>query len=190
MFVYTIIFQNPSFNTRRLATQIMHALTIHPRQIQTMWSHNHDAGNYETLYEVDRSSGDVIYWTMAGAHVVPDRQQYDEHTHQADMIPGVSLSTPWAFHLRPLLQTSTRWLAAHIMHALTIHPREIKTLWSSNDDSGSYETLYKVDSSSGDVVIYWTMTSTHVVPDRQQHDEHTHQADVIPGVSISYQTAL
>ena len=43
--------------------------------------------------------------------------------------------------------------------------------------------LYKVDSSSGDVVIYWTMTSTHVVPDRKQYDEHTHQADMIPGVS-------
>ena len=39
--------------------------------------------------------------------------------------------------------------------------------------------LYKVDSSSGDVVIYWTVTSTHVVPDRKQYDERTHQADVI-----------
>ena len=46
--------------------------------------------------------------------------------------------------------------------------------------------LYKVDSSSGDVVIYWTMTSTHVVPDRKQYDEHTHQADMIPGVSTKY----
>ena len=50
--------------------------------------------------------------------------------------------------------------------------------------------LYEVDSSSDDVVIYWTMTGTHVVPDRQQCDEHTHQVDMIPGVSISYQTAL
>ena len=61
---------------------------------------------------------------------------------------------------------------------------------SLNHDAGSYETLYEVDSSSGDVVIYWTMTDTHVVPDRQQYDERTHQADIIPGVSISYQTAL
>ena len=50
--------------------------------------------------------------------------------------------------------------------------------------------LYEVDSSSDDVVIYWTMTGTHVVPDRQQYDEHTIQADMIPGVSISYQTSL
>ena len=71
------------------------------------------------------------------------------------------------------LSTSTRRLAAHIVHALTIHPREIQTLWSRNHDTGSYETLYEVDSSSGDVVIYWTMAGTHVVPDRQQYDEHT-----------------
>ena len=53
------------------------------------------------------------------------------------------------------------------------------------------ETLCEADSSSGDVVIYWIMTDTHVVrvPDRQQQDEHTHQADMIPGVSILYQTA-
>ena len=89
-----------------------------------------------------------------------------------------------------VLSTSTRRLATHIVHALTIHPREIQTMWSHNHDAGSYETLYEVDSSSGDVVMYWTMTGTHVVPDRQQYDEHTHQADMIPGVSISYQTAL
>ena len=40
------------------------------------------------------------------------------------------------------------------------------------------------------------MTSTHVVPDRQQYDGHTpitsckRKPDMIPGVSISYQTAL
>ena len=50
--------------------------------------------------------------------------------------------------------------------------------------------LYEVDSSSSDVVIYWTMTGTHVVPDRLQYDEHTHQADMIPGVNVPYQTAL
>ena len=33
--------------------------------------------------------------------------------------------------------------------------------------------LYEVDSSSSDVVIHWTMTGTHVVPGRQQYDEHT-----------------
>ena len=89
--------------------------------------------------------------------------------------------------------TSTRRLAAHIVHALTaVHPidREIQTMWSHNHDAGSYETLYEVDRSSGDVVIFWTMTGTHVAPNRQQYDEHTHQADMIPGVSISRQTAL
>ena len=69
--------------------------------------------------------------------------------------------------------------------------------------------MYKVDSSSSDAVIYWAMTGTHVVPDRQQYDghtpitscqtpcghddvcvHHTHHADMIPGISISYQTAL
>ena len=34
-------------------------------------------------------------------------------------------------------------------------------------------TKYDVDSSSSDVVIHWTMTGTHVVPDRQQYDDHT-----------------
>ena len=69
-----------------------------------MWSHNHDAGSYETLYEVDRSSGDVvIFWTMTGTHVVPNRQQYDEHTHQADMIPGVSISRE-VLPLKPLFK--------------------------------------------------------------------------------------
>ena len=88
------------------------------------------------------------------------------------------------------LSTSTPRLAAHIVHALTIHPREIQTMSSFNHDAGSYETLYEVDSSSGDVVIYWTMTDTHIVPNRQQYDKHTHQAEMIPGISISYQTAL
>ena len=67
------------------------------------------------------------------------------------------------------------------------------------------ETLCEVDSSSGDVVIYWTMTSIHVVPDRQQytglrqahmlyridismigtHQFHLTNVDMIPGVNIS-----
>ena len=37
----------------------------------------------------------------------------------------------------------------------------------------------EADSSSGDVVIYWIITDTHIEPDRQQYDEHTHQADTI-----------
>ena len=79
--------------------------------------------------------------------------------HQADMMFVYTMSIS-------ALSTSTRRLAAHIMHALTIHPREIQTMWSHKNDAGSYETLYEIDSSSGDVVIYWTMTGTHVVPDR------------------------
>ena len=31
--------------------------------------------------------------------------------------------------------------------------------------------MYQVDSSSSNVVIYWTITGTHVVPDRQQYRE-------------------
>ena len=30
-------------------------------------------------------------------------------------------------------------------------------------------TVYQVDNSNNDVVIYWTMTGIHVVPDRQQY---------------------
>ena len=51
------------------------------------------------------------------------------------------------------LSTSTRPLRVHIVHAVTIHPVNII-------DAGSYETLCEVDSSSGDVVIYWIMTDT------------------------------
>ena len=38
---------------------------------------------------------------------------------------------------------------------------------SINCDAVSYDTLYYVDSISSDVMIYWTMTGTHVAPDRQ-----------------------
>ena len=84
----------------------------------------------------------MIYWTMTGTHVVPDRQQYiglrQAHTlyridssmtgtHQlhlaaADMIPGVSISYQNA------LSTSIRRLQAHPASALTIHPRKIQAL--------------------------------------------------------------
>ena len=67
-------------------------LTIHPRDIQALWSHNHDTGSYDTLYEVNNSSNDVVtYWNMTGTHVVPDRQQYDGHT------PITSCKTPKYF---------------------------------------------------------------------------------------------
>ena len=54
------------------------------------------------------------------------------------------------------LSTSTRRLTVHIVHAMTIHPRNIM-------DAGSYETLCEVDSSSGDIVIYWIMTDKHTL---------------------------
>ena len=64
---------------------------------------------------------------------------------------------------------------------------------------------YAVDNSKNDVT-YWTMTGIHVVPDRQQyiglrqvhtlyridnsmigtHQLHLANADMIPGVNISY----
>ena len=62
------------------------------------------------------------------------------------------------------LSTSTRRRTVHVVHAMTIHPRDTNYVI----DAGSYETLCEVDSSSGDVVIYWIVTDTHVVPDRQQ----------------------
>ena len=75
------------------------------------------------------------------------------------------------------LSTSTRRLTVYTVHAMTIHPRNII-------DASSYETLCEADSSSDDVVIYWIITDTHIVPDRQQYDEHTHQADMIPGETL------
>ena len=168
-----------SASTRRLPAHLASALTIHPREIQALWSHSHDTGSYDTLYQVDSSSSDVvIYWTMTGTHVVQDRQQYDGHTpitscktpsrhdvclhhaHHADMITGVSISYLTS------LSTSIRRLLAHPASALTIHPREVQALWPHNNDTGSYDTLYHVDSSSSDVVIYWTMTGKHAVRDR------------------------
>ena len=74
-----------------------------------------------------------------------------------------------AISYQTALSTSIRRLTAHPASALTIHPREIQALRSHNHDTVSYHTLYQVDSSSSDVVIYWTMTGTHVVPDRQQY---------------------
>ena len=88
--------------------------------------------------------------------------------YHVDVIPGGSISFQTA------LSTSTRRLPAHLVSALTIHRRLKQALWSHNHDTGSYDTLYQVDSSSSDVVIYWTMTGKHV-PDRQQYDGHTHQ---------------
>ena len=45
------------------------------------------------------------------------------------------------------LSTSTRRLTVHIVHAMTIHPRDTNYVI----DAGSYETLCEVDSSSGDL---------------------------------------
>ena len=81
------------------------------------------------------------------------------------------------------LSTSTRRLTVYTVHAMTIHPRNII-------DASSYETLCEADSSSDDVVIYWIITDTHIVPDRQQYDEHTHQADMIPGETLCEVTAV
>ena len=88
------------------------------------------------------------------------------HTYHADMIPVVSILFQTA------LSTSTHRLAAHLVSVLTNH------------DTGSYDTVYEVDSGSSDVVIYWTMTGTHLVQidssmvgTRQLH------------LAISYQTA-
>ena len=38
--------------------------------------------------------------------------------------------------------------SVHPVSALILHPREIQALWSQNYDTGSYHTLYQVDSSS------------------------------------------
>ena len=45
-----------STSSRRLTAHPASALTIHPREIQALRSHNHDTGSYDTLYQVDNSS--------------------------------------------------------------------------------------------------------------------------------------
>ena len=72
----------------------------------------------------------------------------------------------------------------------------------------SHDTVYQVHNSNNNVtvVIFWTMTSIHVVPDRQQYiglrqahmlyridssmiganQFHLANVDMIPGVNISY----
>ena len=115
-----------------LPAQPASALAIHPREIQTLRLHNHDTGSYETLYEVDSCSSDVvIFWTMTGTHVVPDSSifthqlhltKHQHHTHQADMILGVSISYLTA------LSTSILRFPAHPASALTIHPRDTSSV--------------------------------------------------------------
>ena len=103
-----------------------------------------------------------------------------------------------SYRYQTALSVGIRRLPAHPASALTslFILEKYKLCDHINHDTGSYDTLYQVDNSSNDVVIYWTMIGTHVVPDRQQYDGHTPitscktQIDMIPGVSISYQTAL
>ena len=71
--------------------------------------------------------------------------------HKADMIPGVYFASN----------------------------RLLKKKFSSTFSTPSIQADYwkcEVDSSSSDdvVILYWIMTDTHVVPDRQQQDEHKH----------------
>ena len=73
------------------------------------------------------------------------------------MIPGVSISYQTA------LETSILRFPAHLIlgryklydHITTTHTAAV--------------IQYAVDNSNNDVVIYWTMTGIHVVPDRQQY---------------------
>ena len=84
--------------------------------------------------------------------------------------------------------TSIRRLPAHAASALTIHRREIQALWSHNRDTGSYDTLYQVERSSSDVVICWTVTGTHVVPDRQLYHGHTPITSCMALIQLLYLT--
>ena len=128
-----------STSTRRLVAHLVPALTIHPREIQTLWSQNNDTGSYDTLYEVGSSSSDVvIYWTMTGTHVVPDRRQYDAHTNNYILQNTKYFSVSY----QTALSTTIRRWPAHPASALTFHPREIQALWSHNHDTDSYDTLY------------------------------------------------
>ena len=123
--------------------------------------------------------------------------KHHHHTHQADRIPGVSISYQTA--LSTILQ-----FPAHPASALALHPNEMQALWWQNHDTGSYETVYQVDNSNNDDVKYWTMTGIHVLPDKQQyiglqqahalyridssmkgtHQLHLANVDLIPGLSI------
>ena len=65
------------------------------------------------------------------------------------------------FHIKPLFPQ----VFVDVQH--TQRPRWLFILERYNDK------FYQVDNISNDVVIYWTMIGTHVVPDRQKHDGHT-----------------
>ena len=87
-----------TYSTHRLV--LVHALTIHPREMQTMSSLSHDAGSYETLYEVDSSSGDVVIYTGL----------WQTHTRCIYRIDSSMMSTRikqvwylvWVFRIKPL----------------------------------------------------------------------------------------
>ena len=84
------------------------------------------------------------------------------------MIPGVSISYQTA-----LQKTSFLRFLAHPASTLTIHLGERYKLYDHRTTTHTAAmiqyTWYQVDNSNNDVVIYWTMTNIHVVPDRQQY---------------------
>ena len=56
----------------------------------------------------------------------------------------------------------------------------------SNNHAGSFDTLYLIDNSDSDVVTYWTMIRTHVVPDRQQYDGNTPITSYLVHIQLLY----
>ena len=118
------------------------------------------------------------------------------------MIPGVSIS-----HQTALKKKSFLRFPAHPASTLTIHPR-YKLYDHGTMTHTAMIQVYQVHNSNNDVVIFRTMTSIHVVPDRQQYmrlrQAHmlyridssmigTHQVHLakfnvgmIPGVNMSY----
>ena len=158
MFVYTMSISSQtalSTSTRRLAAHIVPALSIHPREIQTLWSNNRDIGSYDTLYEVYRVA--IMHWYVGlwQAHMLYqiDRQQYDEHT------PNTSCKIQTSYASRRY----DAWCKYFVSNR------------SFNKHSYT-STVYQVDNSKNDVVIYLTMTGTHVVPDTSSildYDKHT-----------------
>ena len=62
----------------------------------------------------------------------------------------------------------------------------LATFIKSNNHTSSYNTLYQEDNSNSDLVSYWTMIGTHVVPDRQQYDGNTPFTSYLVHVQLLY----
>ena len=112
--------------------------------------------------------------------VVPDRQQYDRHTPITSCKRRYDTSTWCKYFILPVLNrsfdeysTTSRQpsISADYEYVFILKRSKLCNIFikSNKHDIGNYDTLYFVlgrqQTCSSDVMIYWTMTGTHVAPD-------------------------